>query len=191
MNLFIGCSSKNEILPKYEEDCKNYLKFLLKDNDLVFGADNTGLMGLSHDIASKHNKNIIGICPKRYKSDFNNLKCTTEITTNSTIERINMMIENSDALIFLPGGIGTLAELFVSLDSKRCHEIERPMILYNSLGVYDDILIFLDKLCKEGFITNDVLELLHISNSAEDTLNYIEEYYNKNDNNKRKIRIKK
>ena len=173
MKLFIGCSSSSDIDKKYLEDCQEYLDELLRDNDLVFGADNRGLMGLAYQVALKHNKTIIGVCPEIYKSDFDNLECSEEITTKSVAERTEKAIESSDAVIFLPGGIGTIYEFFSALESKRSHEFDKPIVLYNSCGYFNQMISMLDKVYDENFTARNVESNYHVSDSALDTLNYI------------------
>ena len=85
MRIFVGCSSKDEIPEKYKKDCEQLLEKLFVNNDLVFGAYDSGLMGIAYHQALKNNKDIIGICPNIYKDDFNNLKCNKEITTKMSV----------------------------------------------------------------------------------------------------------
>ncbi len=179
MKLFIGCSANNEIPEKYKEDCKKYLNTILKDNDLLFGACNDGLMGISYNIALSNNSNIIGISPDFYKENFKYLKCNKEIITKTVNDRTNTLIKESDAIIFLPGGIGTLYELLTCIESKRGNEFNKPIILYNSNNYYNELLSFIDKMMNEGFATKEVLSNFHISNNAKDTLDYINNYNKK------------
>lgn len=151
MRLFIGCSSSNNIPKEYFEDCKVLLEELMKENDLVFGACNSGLMGLAYNTTLKANGSITGICPEAYKDDFKTLKCNIEITTKSVSERTDSVISSSDALVFLPGGIGTIYELFTAIESKRCHEFDKPIVVYNSNGYFDKLLEFMDKVYSEKF----------------------------------------
>ena len=88
------------------------------------------------------------------------------------------MIRESDALIFLPGGIGTIYELFTAIESKRNKEFDKPIIIYNSNNYFDKLLLFLDYLYNQNFTDISVSGNYHISDSAEDTLNYIYNYYN-------------
>ena len=174
MKLFVACSSSDDIPDIYFKDCKELLDSLLKDHDLVFGTAHSGLMGLSHDIALKHHREITGICPEIYQEDFKKLKCSLEMTTKNIGERTNQLISSSDALLFLPGGIGTLHELFVAIDQKRCHEFDKPIIIYNSNGYFNLLLEFMDKLYQEHFsplIDQD-------SYFVSDSLLEIEEYIN-------------
>lgn len=175
MKLFIGCSSSNDIPKEYFEDCKVLLEELMKENDLVFGACNSGLMGLAYNTTLKASGNIIGICPEAYKDDLKTLKCDREITTKSVSERTDSVISSSDALIFLPGGIGTIYELFTAIESKRCHEFNKPIVIYNSNGYFDKLLEFMYKVYSEKFsgfkdkrnylVTNSISEILYYINN--------------------------
>ena len=125
MKLFIGCSSSNNIPDKYLKDCSNYLDELLRENDIVFGGCSTGLMGLAYNITKEYNNKVIGISPTIFKSDLDILDCDEKIITDNTSRRTEELINNSDALIFLPGGIGTIYELFTAIELKRNHEFRQ------------------------------------------------------------------
>ena len=185
MNLFIGCSSREDIPLKYYEDCKLLLEILLKENSLVFGAYHGGIMGLAHDISLNFNQEIIGICPQKYIHDLNDLKCTKEIITNTVNQRTDSLIENSDILIFLPGGIGTVYELFTALECKRCHEFDKPIIIYNSNGFFNNLLNFLEVIYKEQFASDKDKNLYFVSKSTTEIINFVENY------KKKKLTLKK
>ena len=176
MKLFIGCSSSNDIPTEYFNDCKVLLEELMKENDLVFGACNSGLMGLAYNTTLKANGNITGICPEAYKDDFKTLKCDTEITTKSVSERTDSVISSSDALIFLPGGIGTIYELFTAIESKRCHEFNKPIVIYNSNGYFDKLLEFMDKVYNEKFSGFKDKRNYLVTDSISSILYYINNY---------------
>ena len=176
MKLFIGCSASKDILKEYFEECSKFLNILMKENDLVFGACKSGLMELVYDITKKNNNKVIGICPDVYKHDFNILECDSEIITKNISERTNSLIKESDALIFLPGGIGTINELFTAIELKRCHEYDKPIVIYNLNGFYDDLLSFLEKLYNEKFARIIDKELYLVSDEIDVILNYINNY---------------
>lgn len=177
MKLFIGCASSKDIPEKYFKDCENYLKTLFKeDNDLIFGAYNKGIMGLSYDIACANKRKITGICPEVYKNDLKALELDTEGLTDTISERTMKLINDSDAIIFLPGGIGTMQELFTAIECKRSNEFDKPIIIYNSNNYYDKIFSALDKIYNEKFTDRKVSKCYHISNSIEDTLDYLNNY---------------
>ena len=133
MKIFVGCSASEDIPGKYRLDCNMLLDELFRENnDLVFGACNSGIMSDAYMSALGHGRNIVGICPEAYVDDFKDLKCTTEITTKNVNERTDGLIRESDVLLFLPGGFGSVYELFTAIESKRCHEHSREIIIYNS-----------------------------------------------------------
>lgn len=176
MQIFVGCSSRDNIPKKYYNDCNILLNKLLKENDLVFGAFHGGLMGIAHDITLQNENKIIGICPEVYKHDFDNLKCNKEILTKNIMERTSEIIKNSDILLFLPGGIGTIYELYTALECKRCHEFDKPIIIYNSNGFFDKLLDFMEVIYEEKFASYDDKNLYFISNDIEEIQKYISKY---------------
>ena len=177
MRLFIGGSMHDDISKKYIEDCDKYLDDLFsRDNDLVFGARNSGIMGLAYEKALKYGRKIIGACPEMFKSDLDGLNCDEEILTQSIIERTEKLIEESDALIFLPGGIGSMHEFFTMIEGRRSGEFSKPIIIYNSCGYFDKLLNFFDEMYKQGFITKLDLRSFHVSSDFKDTLEYMNNY---------------
>lgn len=180
MKLFVACSASRDIPNEYFTDCSNFLTKLMKDNDLVFGACKSGLMELVYDITKENKNKVIGICPDIYKHDFKELECDVEIITENISERTNNLIKESDALIFLPGGIGTINELFTAIELKRCHEFDKPIVIYNLNGFYDKLLVFLEKLYNEKFARIIDKDLYLVSDNLESILNYINNYSVKN-----------
>ncbi len=176
MKLFIGCSSSNDIPKEYVDNSKVLLEELMKKNDLVFGACNSGLMGLAYNIAHNAGRNITGICPETYKDDFKELECNIEITTKSVSERTDEVISSSDVLIFLPGGIGTIYELFTAIESKRCHEFNKPIVIYNCNGYFDKLLEFMDKIYGEKFSKSKDKRNYLVTDSISSILYYINNY---------------
>ncbi len=178
MKIFIGCSASDNIKKEYFDSCKLLLEEVFsKDNDLVFGACNSGLMGLAYETAKKHERAVIGVCPEAYKEDFKSLDCIEEIITKSIEERTRSAIDNSDASIFLPGGIGTIYELFAAIECKRCHEFDKPIVIFNSNGYFDKLLEFLEKIYEEKFALIKAKDNYFVSDSIPEILNYIKLYY--------------
>lgn len=179
MKLFIGCSSSNDIDKKYIDDCNIYLNELLKENELVYGAYNEGLMGLSYKVAKNNDREIIGVTPKVFENDLVNLYCDKTFVTDDILGRTGMLIKEADALIFMPGGIGTILELIAAIDMKRNGEFDKPIIIYNSYNFFDKLFIFLNKIYDESFSSIKVKDCYYVSGDAKDTLNYIKNYKKK------------
>lgn len=173
MKLFIGSSSCENIPQEYVDDCTNLLEVLLKDNDLVFGAYNKGLMGISYDIAKKNHRSVIGICNEFYKDSLKDLECDVEEITTSMVDSTLKIYKNSDALIILPGGFGTIYEFFTANYSKICKEVNIPIILYNSCGYYDKLLSFIDDVCKDNFVREQERGNFVVANSVNEVVSYL------------------
>lgn len=184
MNIFIGCSASDYIDKVYYDDIKELLNILMKDNNLVFGACHSGLMGVAHDITKNFGNKVTGICPLLYIKDFEKLQCDKEIISASVGDRTTSLISNSDILLFIPGGIGTVYELFTSIETKRCHEHDTPIIIYNSNGFYSKIIEFLDMLYTDGFAREKDKRHYYIANTQDEVIDYINKY-------RPKVKIKK
>lgn len=174
MKIFVACSASKNIPQKYLDESKYILESILKKNDLVFGAYNEGIMGMSHDIAVKNGRSIIGVCTEADKGDLSKLKCTKEITTYFVADRTDELINESDAILFLPGGVGTMYELFRSLKSKSCKEFDKPMIIFNCCGFYDNWLKLMEQIYSERFSEKEVADNYIVVNNKYDVIKLIE-----------------
>lgn len=180
MKVFIGCSQSNEIPNIYIEDAKDCLsKLFCNEYDLVFGASNNGIMGLAYTSALSNNREITGICPEVYKDDLLSLKCNKEILTCSISERTEKVIDESDILLFMPGGIGTTYEVMTAIECKRSHEFDKPIIIYNSHNFFDKLLEYLDKIYDEKFTSSKVEQVYIVVNTSEELIEYMEKIKNK------------
>lgn len=174
MKIFVACSASDDIAEEIKTDCRELLEMVLKENDLVFGAFSRGLMGISYDVAKQYHRNIIGICPEVFKADFEELDCDQEITTPLMGDRIEALINESNAILFLPGGLGTFAELFLAIEKKRNHEMDMPIIIYNCNHFYDNLLRTLDALYQGGFTPKKDAAAYVVTSSKEEVVSILE-----------------
>ncbi len=169
------CSSANaDIKEEYYKDCEEALNYILKYNDLVFGAYDTGLMGLSYKIAKENNRRITGIAPDVYSDSFDRLKCDEEIITMKIMDSTKAMFDVSDAVVILPGGFGTVYEFFAAIQMIVCNESTIPIILYNSCGFYDDLILSIKKMYNTGFASSSNVEYFKIANNVEELKNLLQ-----------------
>ena len=168
LDTFVASSSSDELESNLYTECHNLLSQILNDNDnLIFGAMNHGIMKISYDIATEKGCYITGVVPEIYKDDFSELDCDREITVDRISERTDYMVESSDVVLILPGGIGTINEFFSALEKKGNKEYSGEIILYNCEGMYEKLIEFLDGLHLMGFTRNKPSDLCKIANNTE------------------------
>jgi hypothetical protein len=91
-------------------------------------------------------------------------------------ERKAKMAELSDAVISLPGGVGTWEEFFEALAWNQLGIHSKPIILLNEDGYYEDLYLFTKKACKEGFIPQSTLDDFHLISNIDEAINCIKNF---------------
>ena len=122
---------------------------------LVYGAGNSGLMGAVSDALIEGGGAAIGVTPQFFvlaeetRDDLAEVVISDDMST-----RRNWMIDNGDAFIALPGGMGTLDEITEVMTYKRLGllgKVNKPVMIYNVNGYYDRLFSFLDDMRNQGF----------------------------------------
>ena len=154
-------------------------KMVERGHSLVFGGGRSGMMGAPARGVFEKGGSIIGIAPKFFEENnpeisFEN--CTEFIKTESMRERKRLLDEMSDAFIVAPGGIGTFDEFFEILTLKQLGRHNKAIVIFNINGYFDSMLDMMQVSVDKKFITNDCRELYKVTNTIEETLEYIENY---------------
>lgn len=148
-----------------------------RGHSLVFGGGGNGLMGAAARGFKKGNAHIIGVIPKFFDDekveaicDF----CNELIMPETMRERKQIMEDNADAFIVVPGGIGTYEEFFEILTLKQLCRHTKPIALYNIFGFYNELNATMLSAMDKEFIKDNCKELYFISDDLEKIMNYIE-----------------
>ena len=174
MNVFVSDSSKNNSNKNYLRENKKILDFIFNDNDLVFEPSNSGIMRLAYNMAVKKGRHITGVCLNSEKDKFNIVKCDKQVITASAYEKVKKLIDESDLLLFLPGGENTYFELFSVLEAKRCNEFDKPIIIFNFNGFFDSVKDTIEQKYIKEFVNSDSLYGCVIVNSVYEVIvNYM------------------
>lgn len=173
MKLFIGCSSSNELDNSYINECTLFLDEVLKENDLVYGAYNNGIMKIAFDSAKKYNNSIYAVATDKYDKELETIDADYKISVPTTYNRSEELVRLSDMIIILPGGIGTVTELISAIEAMRNMDFNKPVLIYNVNGFYDDFLNFLDKIYQEKFSSSEGRIFYHIVNDLDSALKYV------------------
>ena len=141
---------------------------------LVYGGASVGLMGQLADAALQCGAEVIGVIPERLVARELAHRSLTELkVVGSMHARKALMAELSDAFIALPGGYGTLDELFEAVTWAQLGLHARPIVLLNSEGFYDPLLAAIRHASAEGFIASSQLALLRVAPTPRAALDLI------------------
>ncbi len=144
---------------------------------LVFGGGASGLMGAAARGEHSAHGRVIGIAPTFFSADGVIYKdCDEFIPTTTMRERKQLLEEKSDAYIMAPGGIGTFDEFFEMLTLKQLGRHDKPMVVFNTAGYYDSLLAMIENGIEKEFIFPTVRELYFVTDSVDESLDYIEHY---------------
>ncbi|MEQ1637757.1 MAG: TIGR00730 family Rossman fold protein [Methylococcales bacterium] len=150
----VYCGSSNGKSPEYTVAAKQLGAELAKrDLGLVYGGASIGIMGIIADAVLDNGGEVIGVIPQVL---VNKEVCHHHLTelkiVNSMHERKALMAELADGFIALPGGLGTLEELFEILTWAQLGLHQKPCALLNVQGYYDGLITFLDQAVTEQFV---------------------------------------
>ncbi len=148
-----------------------------RGHSLVFGSGGNGLMGAAARGIKKGGGSILGVIPKFFKDEvieaiYN--ECNEIIFTDTMRERKQIMEDNADAFIVVPGGIGTFEEFFEILTLKQLCRHDKPIVLYNLLGYYNELEDMMKASISKNFIKDNCSALYKVTDDLELLLDYIE-----------------
>lgn len=141
---------------------------------LVYGGGAVGLMGEVADAALAAGGEVIGVIPRRLEEREVGHRALTELHVVDTMhERKALMAGYADAFIAMPGGIGTLEELFEAWTWTQLGYHVKPVGLLNVAGFYDDLLVFLQQVTAKGFLRRSQLDLLRVADTPAGALDAV------------------
>lgn len=141
---------------------------------LVYGGGRAGLMGELADAALSAGARVIGVIPKALMGRELGHRGLHELHVVETMhQRKQLMAERSDAFLALPGGIGTLEELFEVWTWRQLGYHDKPVGLLNVAGYYDGLLAFLAAAGTQGFVPEAQLALLRSEQEPAPLLDHL------------------
>ena len=174
----VCCGASSGTEKKYGEQAFKLGEILAKENvELVYGGARVGLMGAVADGVLKNAGSVIGVLPHFLKSkEIAHEGLTELIVVNTMHERKTKMSELCDGVIALPGGFGTLEELFETLTWAQLGLHQKPIAILNIDGFYDSLLICIQTMVEKGFLKESNRKMLLVSNSIPDLLHQMIHY---------------
>lgn len=148
-----------------------------RGHSLVFGGGGNGLMGAVARGVNSAGGKILGVIPRFFaEEEIEELcQCCDELLQPETMrERKQIMEDNADGFIVVPGGIGTYEEFFEILTLKQLCRHNKPIGIYNISGYYNEIACAMNEAIKKGFIKENCLELFRVTEDLEELFHYME-----------------
>lgn len=171
-SICVYCGASNNVAQNYQ-DAAVALGTELAQNEitLVYGGGRVGLMGKAADAALTAKGKVIGIIPAHLQRKEVEHNDVTELhIVDSMHSRKQMMVDKSDGFVLLPGGMGSLDELFEILTWKMLGLHDKPIVIANIDGYWDELLTLIDKLVQEGFCRPQHKDMYAVVTKTEDIL---------------------
>ena len=164
MKICVFLSSSDAVAPHYVDLTVRMGEAIGRNgHTLVYGGNNTGLMGKLADAVKATGGTVFGVVPQKlYDLGRAYKDCDELIVSRDLRDRKAIMDENSDAFIALPGGLGTLEEIIEVLNLKYLRYHQKPVIFINHQGFYDALFRAFEQFYSESF-TKRAVELLYAS----------------------------
>ncbi len=137
--------------------------------ELIYGGSKLGLMGQVSSGVLDNNGTVTGVIPEFLKTkEVVHTGLTNLITTHDMHQRKLKMHDLSDGFIALPGGFGTLEELFEILTWAQLGLHKKPIGILNSNGYYDDLLEMMNNMVRKGLLKEEYMNLVLVSDTIQE-----------------------
>jgi uncharacterized protein (TIGR00730 family) len=177
-SICVYCGSSPGRLEAYAITARRLAKSLVDRNiRLVYGGASVGIMGLVADTVLQLGGQAVGVIPEGLaRKEIAHKNLTELYVTRSMHDRKSMMAELSDGFIALPGGIGTLEELFEIWTWAQLGIHDKPCGLLNAEGYFDSLITFLDHAVAEQFVKKAHGSMLLVEENPETLLDRFQSY---------------
>ena len=176
--IVVFCGSSLGFNPIYKQaaiELGDY--FINNDITLVYGGGKIGMMGVLSESILKNGGKVIGVIPNLLKKEEVVNKNVTELIITKTMsERKVIMSKLTDGYISLPGGFGTLDELFEGLTLGQLHIEKKPNGILNINGFFNHTIKQLDHMVSEGYLKKENKEMLLVGNNVSELMLKMDTY---------------
>lgn len=176
-SIAVFCGSKTGNNPAYAKAADQFGTLLAREEiALVYGGGNVGLMGILADAVMRNGGNVTGVIPEKLMAlEVGHQDITSLRVVRDMHERKALLNQLSDGFLCLPGGIGTLEEIFEVYTWSQIGYHQKPCALLNVSGFYDPLIKMLDHTTSEGFMSEDTKDELLVDSDPVRLLNKMKE----------------
>ncbi len=174
MRVTISSSSADIIDDKYKESAIKVCDYLAESGfDLNWGSGSISIMGICYNEFSKYNRKIYGYTSPKYADDIDNLPKATHTIYKDTFDLKQNIFNDADLLVMLPGGTGTISELFAYLEEIRSNDKSKLLVLYNEDHHFDSTMALIEDLIARDFNRTNIYDYFKVANSFEEFKNIV------------------
>ena len=172
----VFCGSKDGLAPQFLQEASAFGNLLgAAGMNLVYGGGNKGLMGAVANGAMAAGVKVIGVIPELLLAWEHQHEGITELHVVADMHvRKKMMYELCDAALIMPGGNGTLDELFEMLTWNTLKIHDKKIILLNCNGFYDNLMAHMRTMQAQGFLYENVEHRLMVAGNAEEAMQLLQ-----------------
>ena len=170
MKLCVFCSANQEIDPDFFEMTRELGAWAAHEGHvIVYGGVNQGLMECVGKAAKEAGARTIGVVPRIVEESGRTSEWVeVEVLCDNLTDRKQLMMDQSDVFIALPGGLGTLDEVFTVAASATIGYHHKPVILYNMKGFWNQLIALLNDLQAKGMIRGEWQQYIKTADSIEE-----------------------
>lgn len=174
MNIGIFCSANNSIEPVYFEKTAELGRWMGHNgHTLVFGGCNMGLMECVAKAVHQAGGHTIGVVPRIIEEGGRTSRFVDEqVNCENLSDRKELLLQHSDVVVALPGGIGTLDEVFTVAASHTIGYHHKPIVLYNINGFWDSLIALLNDLSERGMVRGRWRDYILTASTLEELVVY-------------------
>lgn len=177
-NICVFCGASEGTSPEYRLAAEQLGKTIANQNRrLIYGGGNKGLMGIIANTVLANGGEVIGVIPERLvQAETAHHGITRLEVVENMHQRKARLSELADGFIAMPGGTGTLEEVFEVWTGMQIGYHEKPVALFNVSGFWQSLLNFLEHSVNEGFIRESFYQTLIVSDNNELILKHMDEF---------------
>ena len=170
MNIGVFCSANNQIDAAFFLQTEELGRWAAKNGHvIVFGGVNQGLMECLAKAVKEAGGKTLGVVPSIVEATGRTSQYNDRVLTcNNLSERKQLMLDESDVFIALPGGVGTLDEVFTVAASYTIGYHHKRVILYNMKGFWDSTIRMLDDLQQRGMVRGQWRDYICVANNLDE-----------------------
>lgn len=174
-SLAVFCGSKNGSNPLFTKQAAELGKLMAKNNiTLVYGGGSAGIMGTIADSVMENGGKVTGIIPKLLLEwEVQHRGITELIICDDMHVRKRKLYSLCDAALILPGGFGTLDELFEIVTWNQLTIHDKHIYILNSGGFYDHLIQHIDRMKEEGFLYEEAIKRITVINDPSALLQFL------------------